>query len=425
MPMILHKNNNGLLERLTTCVERVGGKRAMSVAAMVSEAQLFRYLNGKTDVTSDKLLAIAKAAKVEPNWLLTGEGEPVSVVDKDLRPAFRSELMVQIVQLFEELLIEFEKPFNPRQRARAITFLYNALRHEETKRGVLTEPKKFDLLKSVNYLAELRTEEELEVLIRALTLLEYSPSENSFTRDDLDLLRIWCNLVVRGVKGYYSSYVGQVYYERVAGGQLEASVVLSLQNLVVEACKLTKKTSLDWLDLGCGNGRHLIHLAKHMPNLNLRGIEISPLGFSHCKEFMDSGKLPKDSVVAGDVRQLPFASNSFDVIYSNLSLYCLPYIPNTQLGLEEAMSEIERVLRPNGVASIVFPLGNWRDYSRPHQYMDKDSIASLVTPFSFKVLSATVEQDDAPTSRDADNSQIPNTIKFNHQKYLSVLIQKK
>ncbi len=414
----MHKNNIAfalsLPERLGVCVDRVGGKRALSNLVLVSESQIFRYLNGLTDVPSDKLLAIARAAKVDAGWLLSGEGDMLGGggASIDARPAFRGELLVQITQLFEELLVEFEKPFNPRQRARAITFLYNALRHEETMRGIEYQPNKFDMLKSLNYLAELRTEEELEILTNALTLLEYENNHN-FSKEELELLRTWVNLTVRGTKGYYSSYSGQVYFERKSGGQLEPSAVLDLQNLVTHACKHTGKTELDWLDVGCGSGRHLVHLTSHYPNLHLKGLELSELGFNICDRLMQSEKLPKQCVSLGDARQLPFVSDSFDVTFTHLSLYCLPYIPGTGLGLEEAFSEIIRVTRKGGLIKASFPMGYWRDYSMSYQFMNQALIEKLAADFSLEISSCLEE------------ALPPAPMRLNHDKYIHVIFIKK
>ncbi|RYG61092.1 MAG: methyltransferase domain-containing protein [Alphaproteobacteria bacterium] len=417
-----HKNNDGFTQRLNACIERVGGKRAMANAALISEAQLFRYVNAVTQVPRDRLVAIAQAAGVDAGWLLTGEGS-ASGEKTGGRPSFRNELMVQVVQLLEELLIEFEKPFNPRQRALAITYLYNAFRHEEVMRNSEYSLSKFDILRAANLLAELRTEQELQLLISAQMLLEYSGKKQVYSHEELELLRTWCNMLVRGVKGYYSSYPGQVYFERRQGGALTPATVLQFQNLVVDICKLTGKSDLDWLDLGCGSGRHLVHIHKHMPNIHLKGIELSQLGHSICKGLMDSEKLPKDSIVMGDMRQLPFASNSFDVIYAHMSMYCLPYMRGTGFGLEEAMTEAVRTLRKNGVMFMMFPEGDWREYSLPHQLMTRDMMRHLAADFGLEIVQ--METYEELPSADAKNLDIPSQMKLNFNRFLRVLVQKK
>lgn len=420
-PMQPHKNNDGFTQRLTACVDRVGGKRALANAALISEAQLFRYLNAESDVPSDRLVAIAKAAQVDAGWLLTGTGDEQGG-SKDLKPAFRAELMVQVVQTFEELLVEFEKPFNPRQRALAATYLYTAFRHEESVRNIDYQLTKFDILRSANFLAELRTEEELQLLIRVQTLLEYSGKQGNYSHDELELLRTWCNLLVRGVKGYYSSYPGQVYFERRQGGELTPATVVQFQKLVADICKLTGKTSLDWLDLGCGSGRHLVHLHRHMPNIVAKGIELSQLGYSFCKGLMDSEKLPKDSVTQGDMRQLPFRSESFDAIYAHMSLYCLPYVRGTGFGLEEAMTEAVRTLRSKGVMFMMFPEGHWREYSMPHQLMNQEMMQQLAADYGLKIVS--MESYEEVAAGQSAPTDIPSKMKLNFSRFLRVVVQK-
>ncbi|RYG59925.1 MAG: class I SAM-dependent methyltransferase [Alphaproteobacteria bacterium] len=417
-----HKNNDGFTQRLTACIERVGGKRAMANAALISEAQLFRYVNAVTQVPSDRLVAIANAAQVDAGWLLTGEGS-ASGEKQHGRPTFRTELMVQVVQLFEELLIEFEKPFNPRQRARAITFLYNALRHEEIVRENMFTPQKFDMLKYLNFLGEMRTEEELEIMIQAMDILEYSKDKNAKIVQESELLRTWCNLLVRGMKGYYSSYAGQVYFERHAGGSLDSQAIIDLQNFVMEAIQTTGKNQLDWLDLGCGNGRHLMHLHKHMQNVSVKGIELSQLGYNLCKELMDSEKLPKDSVTLGDMRHLPYASETFDVVHANLSLHCLPYLPGSGLGFEEALNEAKRVLRKGGIISLVVPAGDWRDYSMPRQFLNEETLKKIAKDNGFKVINSVVKEGKSlPVGN--SNSRVPTNMLLAYNRNLFCSLQK-
>lgn len=142
-----------LIARLDLCAEKLGGKRALAAASQISEAQLYRYMGGESSIPHDRLLALALAAKVDAGWLLTGRGTPQGPLPADPRPPFRPALLTQIIQVFEELLVEYDKPFTPRQRARAIAFMYEALRHEEVLSREELMPQKFDILKIVNFIS--------------------------------------------------------------------------------------------------------------------------------------------------------------------------------------------------------------------------------------------------------------------------------
>lgn len=291
-------------------------------------------------------------------------------------------------------------------------------------RGIEFVPTKFDMLKYVNFLAELRTEEELEIINNSLNMLEYnSHAISTLTKEQHDLLRTWVNLLVRGMKGYYSSYPGQVYFERTSGGQLAPNIILSLQNLVVTTCQDLNRNDIDWLDVGCGSGRHLAHIAKHMPNVRIKGIEPSNLGLALCNDLMNAEKLPKDCVVGGDARKMPYGSESFDIVYANLSLYGLPYIPDTGLGFEEAMAEISRVLRVGGIVNMIFPEGHWRDYSYPAQCLNEGLVYQIANAYNFDVKSIVLEIDEA--SEKKNTTSVPNKVRINHDRFLDIILKKR
>jgi SAM-dependent methyltransferase/transcriptional regulator with XRE-family HTH domain len=356
-----------LLQRLDDCAERLGSKRALAEAAGVSESQLYRYLSGDVVLPVDRLLAIAGAAKVDPAWLLTGSGSQTGFGP---RPPFRPELLCHLHDALHKLLAESEQEVPAVLRGRMLTYIYETQRLEEQRSGVEELPEKFQLLKYVSFLAEMRTEEELDVLLEAFKLMEYGPRGD--LKAHFQLLTLWCNLLVRGMRAYYNSYAGQVYFERM-GQQLEADAVQELHQTVTEVGRLTSKKQLDWLDLGCGNGRHLAHLYKHMPNVRGRGLELSDLAVKHCQTLMRSEKLPVGAVEQGDMRNMPYAAGSFDVVFARLVLQSLPLLPGTGLGVEAVFEEIARVLRPTGVVYVLVPFGNgtsYRDFYRQHFNLD-------------------------------------------------------
>lgn len=97
------------------------------------------------------------------------------------------------------------------------------------------------------------------------------------------------------------------------------------------------------LEVGCGMGTDLLQFARGGAlctgvDLTPRSVEISSLHFGLYDLRAD--------FVLGDGERLPFADNSFDVVYSNGVLH---HTPDTA----RAVRELHRVLRPGGVAKVM------------------------------------------------------------------------
>ena len=110
-----------------------------------------------------------------------------------------------------------------------------------------------------------------------------------------------------------------------------------------DALDYAGSAALDVLDVGCGQGIDLVQYAR--AGARATGIDLTPrhaeLARSHLDALGLSGK-----VVVGDAESLPFPDRSFDRISSNGVLHHTP-------GIERALSEIRRVLKPGGEARIL------------------------------------------------------------------------
>ena len=109
----------------------------------------------------------------------------------------------------------------------------------------------------------------------------------------------------------------------------------------------------DWvLDLGCGEGRHVIS-AYVDGNVNSVGVDLSlddlRTTLDKFSEFDEPDNSAKSfSLSAANALKLPFADNSFDkVICSEV----LEHIPDYRA----ALAEIERVLKPGGLMCASVP----------------------------------------------------------------------
>lgn len=92
------------------------------------------------------------------------------------------------------------------------------------------------------------------------------------------------------------------------------------------------------LDLGCGSGRHLVHLAA-LGFSNLLGLDLVPQGIRNLQ-----ARLPGARGVVGDGTRLPLPAACLDLVVMVGIVYEIP-----APGLHQAVfAEIARVLRPGG-----------------------------------------------------------------------------
>ena len=120
--------------------------------------------------------------------------------------------------------------------------------------------------------------------------------------------------------------------------------------VTVDFHKLKLKPHSLVLDAGCGNGRHLRALAK-LPNLKIIGIDRNGsdlndalTGLKNMPDALSDNYL----VSCADIKNLPFASASFDcVICSEV----LEHIPEH----ENALKELVRILKPQGDLVVSVP----------------------------------------------------------------------
>jgi ubiquinone/menaquinone biosynthesis C-methylase UbiE len=111
---------------------------------------------------------------------------------------------------------------------------------------------------------------------------------------------------------------------------------------VVRVTKKFLPTGSKVLDGGCGRGQIVWSLAD--AGYHAYGIDYASETVASTKHF-----IPELNVLEGDVRNLPFKSNSFDGYWS------LGVIEHFFDGYNDIMKEMFRVLRPGGFAFVTFP----------------------------------------------------------------------
>lgn len=99
------------------------------------------------------------------------------------------------------------------------------------------------------------------------------------------------------------------------------------------------------LDVACGTGRSLAHLAEVHPELKLFGLDLSPFYLQQARESL--AEVADVSLVAENAEAMPFADALFDVV---TSVYLFHELPKN--ARRRVIAEMHRVLRPGGLLVI-------------------------------------------------------------------------
>jgi len=95
------------------------------------------------------------------------------------------------------------------------------------------------------------------------------------------------------------------------------------------------------LDVGCGKGFMLYDFKKAMPDLNIRGIDISNYAIENCKKEVI------DFLCVGNCTELPFEDNQFDYTISINTIHNLD-----KKGCAKSLKEIQRVTKINSFITV-------------------------------------------------------------------------
>ena len=161
---------------------------------------------------------------------------------------------------------------------------------------------------------------------------------------------------------------------------------------------LSRWTSLgmkDFLDLGCGLGRHTILFGKN--GFNVKSFDISEVAVEKTKNWAEEEGIEIETKT-GDMLELPYEDSSVDCIY------CRNVISHTDTeGMKKVIEELKRVLRKGGECYLTlgskdtwgFKQENWPlvdpntrlrmeegpEYKTPHFYVDYKLAKELFKEF--------------------------------------------
>ena len=100
------------------------------------------------------------------------------------------------------------------------------------------------------------------------------------------------------------------------------------------------------LDCGCGGGANIRTMLKKCPNGEVKGVDYSPVSVEKAKKVNEDAILNGRCVILqGNVADLIFAANQFDLVTAFETIYFWP-------GLKKCFFEVNRVLKNGGTFLI-------------------------------------------------------------------------
>jgi SAM-dependent methyltransferase len=108
---------------------------------------------------------------------------------------------------------------------------------------------------------------------------------------------------------------------------------------------LKAKAPATVLDLGCGNGRHVVYLAQQ--GFRVFGLDSSPEALALTREWLETEGLTADLRLQSMTERLPYADDFFDAV---ISIQVIHHAGVTTI--RRIVQEIRRILRRDGLVCI-------------------------------------------------------------------------
>ncbi|WFR58478.1 class I SAM-dependent methyltransferase [Anaerocolumna sp. AGMB13025] len=125
------------------------------------------------------------------------------------------------------------------------------------------------------------------------------------------------------------------------------------------------------LDIGCGKGRHALLFAEF--GFDVSGIDISESAVNSSSELLKE-KGFNGNIIKADFRKLPFADNSFDAVFSFLTIS-----HSDTKGVKQAIKEIHRVVTAGGEMFISINSSDSSTFtSKKYQMIDENTLIKTI-----------------------------------------------
>jgi ubiquinone/menaquinone biosynthesis C-methylase UbiE len=150
----------------------------------------------------------------------------------------------------------------------------------------------------------------------------------------------------------YCKELSKKHFDKLAtnyGRSRDGRFCRSMYTGVIE--KISRYSFMSLIDSGCGTGEMLSLLVKKYPDMQAFGIDFSENMISKASLLLG----PNVQLLVGDVDKMPWPDNFFDLLTCNASFHHYPQPL-------KALSEVQRILKPNGRLIIADPW--WPDTIR-------------------------------------------------------------
>lgn len=137
-------------------------------------------------------------------------------------------------------------------------------------------------------------------------------------------------------------------------------------------CKLSNNPNLKILDLGCGDG-FSISVFKSNGFNNIIGIDL------HAEKVKLAKKLGHD-VLEGDVHNLPFGKEEFDVVFAS-------HILEHSYDIKKVIAELKRVTKKNGCVFVIIPIEkNTKNPAHKQPIANAEILTSAIEEYKFDII---------------------------------------
>lgn len=175
-------------------------------------------------------------------------------------------------------------------------------------------------------------------------------------------------------------------FNRAAKSYDDAAILHEeVQNRLLQRLQYMRHQPATIIDIGCGTGKSIHGLQKQYPRARVYATDIAHEMLLRARSHYRF--LAKKRLVAADMEQLPFASNSFDLVFSSLAL---PWSND----LRATLAELARVAKPGalllfssfGPGTLQELAQSWRaldDYPHVHRFVDMHDVGDIMLASGF------------------------------------------